>query len=46
MRKSASLLPTTVVDQIRLWEQEGHRVKDEEGSLLPDPSSPRLVSIK
>jgi transcription initiation factor TFIIH subunit 4 len=31
MRKQKSVLPTTVVDQIRLWEQEGQRVTHESG---------------
>lgn len=37
MRKQSSVLPTTVVDQIRLWEQEGQRVKHQEGSSFPPP---------
>ncbi|KDE04515.1 hypothetical protein MVLG_05081 [Microbotryum lychnidis-dioicae p1A1 Lamole] len=33
---AASILPTTVVDQIRLWEQEGQRVQTSEGYLYDD----------
>merc|ERR1711939_1078148 len=33
MRKQASLLPSTVVDQIRLWERERNRIKTAEGYL-------------
>ncbi|KAM0751463.1 transcription factor Tfb2 [Meredithblackwellia eburnea MCA 4105] len=39
MRKQKGLLPTTVVDQIRLWEREGERVKTSEGYLYDDFSS-------
>merc|ERR1711939_1156607 len=31
--KQASLLPSTVVDQIRLWERERNRIKTAEGYL-------------
>lgn len=36
MRKQTPLLPPTVVDQIRLWELEKNRMKDEEGYLYED----------
>ncbi|KAI5477709.1 transcription initiation factor TFIIH subunit 4 [Pseudohyphozyma bogoriensis] len=39
MRKQAALLPTTVVDQIRLWEKEGQRVTSVDGYLYDDFSS-------
>ncbi|ORY88174.1 RNA polymerase II transcription factor B subunit 2 [Leucosporidium creatinivorum] len=34
-----SVLPTTVVDQIRLWQQEGERVQSTEGYLYDDFSA-------
>jgi transcription initiation factor TFIIH subunit 4 len=36
MKKQAATLPTTVVDQIRLWEREGQRVQSSEGYLYDD----------
>lgn len=45
MRKQKALLPTTVVDQIRLWEKEGERIQTAEGPFslsllaLPYPES-------
>jgi transcription initiation factor TFIIH subunit 4 len=36
MRKQTPLLPPTVVDQIRLWELEKNRIKDQEGYLYED----------
>lgn len=39
MKKQAATLPTTVVDQIRLWEREGQRVQSAEGFLYDDFSS-------
>ncbi|KAK9898373.1 transcription factor Tfb2 [Cystobasidium minutum MCA 4210] len=36
MRKQTPLLPPTVVDQIRLWELEKNRIKDNEGYLYED----------
>ena len=33
MRKGKSLLPTTVVDQLRLWEMEKHRIQTAEGQF-------------
>lgn len=39
MRKRETILPTTVVDQIRLWEQEGNRVKASDGFLYDDFSA-------
>lgn len=34
MRKQKAILPTTVVDQIRLWEKEGERIKTADGALI------------
>lgn len=39
MRKGKTLLPSTVVDQLRLWEMEKHRVQTDEGFLYEDFSS-------
>ncbi|KAM0787327.1 hypothetical protein ACM66B_003416 [Microbotryomycetes sp. NB124-2] len=36
---NASVIPTTVVDQIRLWQQEGQRVRSDEGYLYTDFSA-------
>lgn len=36
MRKQNPLLPPTVVDQIRLWELEKNRMKDDQGYLYED----------
>lgn len=36
MRKSETILPPTVVDQIRLWQLEGDRMKATSGFLLKD----------
>lgn len=36
MRKNASVLPPTVVDQIRLWQIEGERMKSTVGFLFKD----------
>lgn len=36
MKKQQPLLPPTVVDQIRLWELEKNRIKDDEGYLYED----------
>lgn len=33
MRKQDPLLPPTVVDQIRLWELEKNRIRDQEGAI-------------
>lgn len=53
MRKGKSLLPTTVVDQIRLWEQEGQRVQSADGAFfLPSGarsqanSAPRRIPLR
>lgn len=35
MRKQDPLLPPTVVDQIKLWELEKNRIRDQEGQTLP-----------
>ncbi|KAK4703579.1 transcription initiation factor TFIIH subunit 4, partial [Phenoliferia sp. Uapishka_3] len=43
MRKSTSVLPTTVVDQIRLWEKEGERIKTSEG--VSSSQSPFLLFL-
>lgn len=39
MRKNASVLPPTVVDQIRLWQIEGERMKSTVGFLFKDFNS-------
>lgn len=36
MRKNATILPPTVVDQIRLWQIEGERMKSTPGFLFKD----------
>lgn len=36
MKKQTPLLPPTVVDQIRLWELEKNRIKNDEGYLYED----------
>ncbi|KAK4046149.1 RNA polymerase II transcription factor B 52 kDa subunit [Microbotryomycetes sp. JL201] len=36
---NASVIPTTVIDQIRLWQQEGQRVRSEDGYLYTDFSA-------
>lgn len=36
MKKQTPLLPPTVIDQIRLWELEKNRIKDDEGYLYED----------
>ena len=36
MRKNANILPPTVVDQIRLWQIEGERMKSTAGFLFKD----------
>ena len=33
---NVSVVPTTVVDQIRLWQQEGQRVRSDEGQCASD----------
>ncbi|KAK4055924.1 RNA polymerase II transcription factor B 52 kDa subunit [Microbotryomycetes sp. JL221] len=36
---NVSVIPTTVVDQIRLWQQEGERVRSDEGYLYTEFSA-------
>jgi len=41
MRKSQPILPPTVVDQIRLWQIEGERMKSNPGYLIRDVGVPK-----